>query len=98
MSPASTAEDGVPRCAFCGRPAVVYKPVHDSSSVDIDCAMCGQYRISRDREARMLRKQFTRRARAVQLAEIRSANADGFRYSVDDGRPTADIPGERSSD
>jgi hypothetical protein len=86
MTPAPNGKPDTPRCAFCGRPAIAYRPVRDSSAFDVDCAMCGKYRISRDRETRMLRKQFSRRTRALQLGEIRSANANGSRYSVDDGR------------
>jgi hypothetical protein len=88
--PSSADQPGEIRCAFCGRSPRASRVVPDSPAYDIDCEMCGEYRISRDRETRMLRKQFTRRARAAQLAEIRSANAQGLRYSVDDGRPVSE--------
>ena len=74
-----------PRCLFCGRRAI-RSEVPESGAHDVDCAICGRYRASQDREVRFLQKQFSRRARAQHLRGIRAANDEGFRYSIDDGR------------
>jgi len=66
--------------------------VRGSSAFDVDCAVCGKYRNSRDRETRMLRKQFSRRTRALQLSEIRSANAKWPRIAqLSDCRESIDL-------
>src|SRR5262249_29683723 len=74
------------RCVFCGRLVNSYTPVGGISAHDVDCMVCRQYRVSEDRESRILRKQFSRRTRAAYLSAIRSSNAEGRRYSIDDGR------------
>jgi hypothetical protein len=74
------------RCSFCGRALASYVAVPGTSAHDVDCEVCGRYRISVDRETRLLRRQFSPRARTAHLRGIRSANLEGHRYSVDDGR------------
>ena len=74
------------RCVFCGHLVSSYTPVDGISAHDVDCMVCGRYRVSEDRESRILRRQFSRRTRAAYLSAIRSSNAEGRRYSIDDGR------------
>jgi hypothetical protein len=78
--------DEPPRCVFCGQRLAAYVKVAEASLHNVDCAMCGRYRISADREMRFVRRQFSRRTRVEELRRIRAANSRGYRYSVDDGR------------
>ncbi len=66
-------------CVFCGR-AVIRVRAHDRNAAhDIDCAVCGKYRISVAEEGRVAAMG---RAIATLAPAIKRVNARGFRLSI----------------
>jgi hypothetical protein len=71
------------RCVFCGNPAGSIKPDPDRDLHDIDCDLCGKYRIGGTTQRAMLALREPWHADSLPL--IAEANARKKRYWVPGG-------------